>query len=319
MKKEDNTYLLAADVGGTNTRVAVVTREGGIHTLLKKRTCSKEGRDEMIPFLISLFKETMRESKLSREKISGLGIGFPGPLDAQTGTIFNPPNLPGWDTVPLRRILEDEFRMPVSIENDANAAALGEWWKGVGVGTKSFVCITLGTGVGGGIILDGKLWYGASSMAGEIGHTTIIRNGIPCTCGNNGCLEAYASARGILDRTRRILAETQKGGQAEMELTFEDISNMAAQGDDRVLPVIEETGAILGIAVANLANLLNPEMIALFGGVTNLGDKLFIPMKEEVRKRAFERAREPLKIEVAKLGDNSGLLGAAKSILEKSQ
>lgn len=317
MKREHNTYLLAADVGGTNTRVAVVTCDGGVHTLVKKRTRCKEGRDEMLPFLISLFKETIRESKLSRERICALGIGFPGPLDAQTGTIFNPPNLPGWDNVPLRRILEDEFSLPVSIENDANAAALGEWWKGVGVGTKSFVCITLGTGVGGGIILDGKLWHGASSMAGEIGHTTVIRNGIPCTCGNRGCLEAYASARGIIDRTRRVLAKTEKEGEAETVLTFEDISNMAEKGDERILSIIHETGAILGIAVANLANLLNPEMVALFGGVTNLGEKLFTPMKEEVRKRAFERAREPLRIEVAKLGDNSGLLGAAKSVLLK--
>ncbi|GJQ59405.1 MAG: glucokinase [Candidatus Scalindua sp.] len=312
---EHNTYVMAADVGGTNTRIAVVSSQGEIHTLIKRDTHCKGGKDEMLSFLISLFKETIKKSQLPREKISGLGIGFPGPLDAQTGVIFNPPNLPGWNNIPLRNILENEFGSPVVIENDANAAALGEWWKGVGVGTKSFVCITLGTGVGGGIILGGKLWHGASSMAGEIGHTTIVPNGIPCTCGNRGCLEAYASARGITDRTRRILSETEKNREAETPLTFKDISHMVSQGDDRILPIIQETGVILGIAVANLANLLNPEMIALFGGVTSLGERLLSPMKEEVEKRAFQKAREPLRIEVAKLGDNGGLLGAAKSIL----
>ncbi len=154
-------------------------------------------------------------------------------------------------------------------------------------------------------------------MAGEIGHTTVVRNGIPCTCGNRGCLEAYASARGIVDRTERIFSETHRAGQAETALTFEEICNMTLLEDERILPIIQETGVILGIAVANLANLLNPEMVVLFGGVTNLGEKLLNPMKEEVRKRAFEKARERLKIEVAKLGDSGGLLGAAKSILEK--
>ncbi len=317
MTRKNYSYVLAADVGGTNTRVAIVNSEGEIHTHLKRRTRCKKGKDEMLPFLISLFHETIKDSKLPLEMIKGLGVGFPGPLDAQAGIIFNPPNLPGWNNVSLRNILENEFGIPVSIENDANAAALGEWWKGVGIGTQGFVCITLGTGVGGGIILGGKLWYGASSMAGEIGHTTVIPNGIPCTCGNSGCLEAYASARGITDRTQRVLAKTDEGGQSETVLTFENIYNMAVQGDDRVLSLIQETGVILGIAVANLANLLNPEMVALFGGVTNLGEKLLDPMREEVKKRAFEKAREPLSIEVAKLGDTSGLLGAAKSILTK--
>ncbi len=129
---------MAADVGGTNTRVAVVNSEGQIHTLLKRRTQCKGGKDKMLSFLISLFHETLRESGLPCDKIRGLGVGFPGPLDAQAGVIFNPPNLPGWEDVPLRRILEDEFKLPVSVENDANAAALGEWWKGAGAGTKSF-------------------------------------------------------------------------------------------------------------------------------------------------------------------------------------
>ncbi|MDR4496526.1 MAG: ROK family protein [Candidatus Scalindua sp.] len=315
MQNRPDTYVLAADVGGTNTRMAVVSGDGEIHALLKKPTRCKEGKEAMLQFLLSFMREIIRKSELPCEEIAGAGVGFPGPLDAETGIIFNPPNLTGWDGIPLRRILEDELKMPVSIENDANAAALGEWWKGAGAGTNSFICITLGTGVGGGIILDGRLWYGASGMAGEIGHTTIIRNGIKCTCGNSGCLEAYASARGIIDRVQNVLSERgDKRGIREC-LTLERISSMASQGNEMIGSIIRETGIILGIAVANIANLLNPEMVALFGGVTNLGETLFKPMREEVKKRAFEKATEPLKIEVAKLGDNSGILGAAKSIL----
>ena len=184
MTKISNNHVLAADVGGTNTRMAVVNESGDILTLLKKSTHCKDGRDEMIRFIVSFAGETIEKSKLSKEEICGMGIGFPGPLNAETGTIFNPPNLNGWDSVPLRDILEKELRVPVAIENDANAAALGEWWRGAGSGTHSLFCITLGTGVGGGIIMDGKIWHGASSIAGEIGHTTVIRDGIKCTCGN---------------------------------------------------------------------------------------------------------------------------------------
>ena len=143
-----NNYVLAADVGGTNTRMAIVTGNGDILTLLKKSTHCKDGRAEMIKFLVSLARETIEKSNLPEEKISGMGIGFPGPLNAETGTIFNPPNLKGWDNVPLKDILEKELKVPVAIENDANAAALGEWWKGTGTGTSSLFCITLGTGVG---------------------------------------------------------------------------------------------------------------------------------------------------------------------------
>lgn len=314
MQIRPDTYVLAADVGGTNTRMAIVSGDGEIHTLLKKTTRCKEGKDVMLQFLLSFMKEIIRESELPYKKIAGAGVGFPGPLDAEAGIIFNPPNLTGWDNVPLKRILEDELKMPVSIENDANAAAFGEWWKGAGTGTNSFICITLGTGVGGGIILGGRLWYGASGMAGEIGHTTIIPNGIKCTCGNSGCLEAYASARGIIDRVQNALSERGDKGEIQECLTLERISNMASQGNEMIKSIIRETGVILGIAVANLANLLNPEMVALFGGVTNLGESLLKPMREEVKKRAFEKATESLKIEVAKLGDRSGILGAAKSI-----
>lgn len=317
MSKVLNNYVLAADIGGTNTRMAVVNTEGEIIKLLKKPTYCKEGRDKMIKFLISFLMETIEESGLGKHEICGLGIGFPGPLDAEKGIIYNPPNLSGWGNVPLKDILEEEFKLPVSVENDANAAALGEWWKGAGVGANSLICITLGTGVGGGIILDGNVLHGTSWMAGEIGHTTVIRDGLLCTCGNRGCLEAYASARGIIERAQIALSDDKASYEAEGKMDLERINKLASQGDEIMSNIIKETGVILGIAIANLANLLNPEVVVLFGGVTNLGDKLLKPVKEEVHNRAFKEATESLKIEISKLGDQSGVLGAAKSIFLK--
>ena len=319
MTKISNNHVLAADVGGTNTRMAVVNENGDILKLLKKSTHCKEGRDEMIKFIVSFAGETIEKSKLPKEEICGLGIGFPGPLNVETGTIFNPPNLNGWDNVPLRDILEKELKVPVAIENDANAAALGEWWKGAGSGTSSLFCITLGTGVGGGIVMDGKVWHGASSIAGEIGHTTVICDGLKCTCGNIGCLEAYACSGGILKRVNDALLKERDNDSRQPLTNLKQIDQMVMQGNEIVLNVIKETGVILGIAIANIANLLNPEMIVLFGGVTNLGENLVGPLKEEVKKRAFKKATESLRIELSQLGDNSGILGAARNILSKLQ
>ena len=319
MTNMSNNYVLAADIGGTNTRMAVVNENGDIHTLLKKSTHCKEGRDEMIRFIVSFAGETIEKSKLPKEEIRGMGIGFPGPLNVETGIIFNPPNLNGWDSIPLRDILEDELKVPVAIENDANAAALGEWWKGAGSGTGSLFCITLGTGVGGGIILDGKVWHGASSIAGEIGHTTVIRDGIECTCGNVGCLERYACSGAILKRVNDALLEEGSNSSVKPLTNLKQVDQMVMQDNEIVLNVIKETGAILGIAIANIANLLNPEMVVLFGGVINLGEHLFEPLKEEVKRRAFKKATESLRIELSQLGDNSGTLGAAKNILSKLQ
>ncbi|MFQ5686357.1 MAG: ROK family protein [Candidatus Scalindua sp.] len=320
MTKILHNHVLAADVGGTNTRMAIVTGDGDILTLLKKPTHCKNGRDEMIRFLVSFAREVIEKSNLpEEEKICGMGIGFPGPLNAETGTIFNPPNLYGWDNVPLKDILEKELIVPVAIENDANAAALGEWWKGAGSGASSLFCITLGTGVGGGMILEGKVWHGASSIAGEIGHTTIIRDGIECTCGNTGCLEIYACSGGILKRVNDALLEEGDNGKFKLLTNLKEIDQMLIQGNEVVLKIIKETGVILGIAIANLANLLNPEMVVLFGGVTNLGANLIGPLKEEVKRRAFKKATESLRIELSHLGDNSGILGAAKNILSQLQ
>jgi glucokinase len=167
--------------------------------------------------------------------------------------------------------------------------------------------------------MDGKVWHGASSIAGEIGHTTVISDGLKCTCGNIGCLEAYACSGGILKRVNDALLKERDNGSRQPLTNLKQIDQMVMQGNEIVLNVIKETGVILGIAIANIANLLNPEMIVLFGGVTNLGENLVGPLKEEVKKRAFKKATESLRVELSQLGDNSGILGAARNILSKLQ
>lgn len=169
------------------------------------------------------------------------------------------------------------------------------------------------------MVLEGKVWHGASSIAGEIGHTTIIRDGITCTCGNTGCLEIYACSGGILKRVNYALLEEGDNDQFQPLTNLKEMDQMLIQGNEVVLKIIKETGVILGIAIANLANLLNPEMVVLFGGVTNLGENLIGPLKEEVKRRAFKKATESLRIELSQLGDNSGILGAARNILSQLQ
>lgn len=278
---------------------------------MKRPTLSHRGRDAMIGRMVVMLKDTARSSKVGLGKIIGIGVGFPGPLDAQEGIVFNPPNLKGWLNVPLRQILEGELGRPVVLENDANAAALGEYWRGAGRGVRSLVCLTLGTGIGGGIVLEGKVWHGARGIAGEIGHTTVIRGGRRCGCGNRGCLEAYGSSHGIITSMKELLG---KDG-AKAQITMEEINARVVAGDRKAQRVIRDAGIILGIAIANIANVLNPEVVVLAGGVSNLGDYLFNPIREEVKKRALPKAVEGLKIAKAELGDNAGVIGAARSVL----
>lgn len=304
-------------------RTALLNGRGEILAHMRKSTNADKGRDKVIEKLITMLKAAAAKHNTPLKRIEGIGIGFPGPVDVELGMVLNPPNMKGWVNVPLRGIMEDEFKMPVIIENDANAAALGEYWMGAGKGTKSLVCITLGTGVGGGIVLNDKVWHGATGIAGEIGHTTVIRNGLKCNCGNRGCLEAYASATGMVRmmhiRLRRISRKLELQGDVdEKKLNKEGskyISELAEKGNKIALGVVKEMTQILGIALANIANVLNPEVIVISGGVTNMGSKLFEPLRNEVKKRAFEKAVKYLRIVPAGLGENAGVIGAARSAL----
>ena len=202
--------------------------------------------------------------------------------------------------------------MPVILENDANAYALGEFWMGSGKGAKSLVCLTLGTGVGGALILNGRIWHGRDDMGGEIGHMTIERNGLICNCGNHGCLESYVSATGIVKRTKLALKKRKNSSLSKKKnrLTSKLIFSEAKKGDPLCRDIVSETGKYLGIGLANLVNVINPEMIIIGGGVIQSGKVLLKTAKQELKKRAFSRGVEHLKILPSKLGSEAGMIGS---------
>jgi len=317
-KSLEKKYSIGVDLGGTNIVSAIVNCQGKIVSRLKVPTLAERGKEATIKRIIETIHENIVQSTIVLDDIIGIGIGAPGPLDIKRGIINFAPNLPGWIDVPLKKKLKNEFNMKVVLENDANAAAWGERCFGAGQGVDNLVCFTLGTGIGGGIIIDGKIYHGNNYGAAELGHMTVNKDGPRCNCGNYGCLEAYSSATGIKNR---IINRIEEGIKSEF-LNFDDdklfeslrlksIFEAARKRDKLTKGVVEEAISYLGIAIANIANILNPEMVVLVGGITNEGDKLLIPLREEVKKRAFYSNYKSLEIVIGKLGGNAGVLGAA--------
>jgi glucokinase len=270
----------------------------------------------MVGMIGEVIRDAKREGGLSDESFLGIGLGSPGPLDRKSGTVIETPNL-GWRNFPLRDLISNAIGLEAELDNDANAATLGEWWQGAGRGVRSLVGVTLGTGIGGGLILDGELYHGVSDAAAEIGHMTIDSTGRKCNCGNYGCLEAYASGPAIAARA----VEGLEAGAASLlpdlvegdfgRITSETVSEAIVMGDTYAADVMRETAKFLGTGVANLINLLNPEMIVISGGVTRAGDHLFDPLRSEVRRRAFRKAADSCRIVPGELGDMAGVIGAA--------
>ncbi len=317
-KSVEKKYSTGVDLGGTNIVSAIVNYQGKIVNSIKVPTFAEKGKESTIKRTIKTIHENIVQSTIAFNDIIGIGIGAPGPLDVKRGIINFAPNLPGWRDVPLRKILEDEFNTKVVLENDANTAAWGERCFGMSRGVNNLVCFTLGTGIGGGIIIDGKIYHGNNYGAAELGHMTVNKDGPRCNCGNYGCLEAYSSATGIKNRIRDRIKE----GIKSRFLSFDDdelleslrlklIFETARKGDKLTKGVVEEAISYLGIAIANIANILNPEMVVLVGGITNEGNKLLIPLRMEVKKRALYSNYKSLKIVIGKLGGNAGVLGAA--------
>ncbi len=318
-KDVEKKYSIGVDLGGTNIVSALVNYQGKIVNRLKVPTLTERGKEATINRIIEAIHKNIAQSGIVAGDIIGIGIGAPGPLDIKKGIINFAPNLPGWRDVPLKKILEDEFNMKVVLENDANAAAWGERYFGAGEGVNNLVCFTLGTGIGGGIIIDGKIYHGSNYGAAELGHMTVNKDGPRCNCGNYGCLEAYSSATGIKNRIKNRI---KKGMQSKFlnfdsdddlfeSLRLKSIFETARKGDKLTKDIVEEAISYLGIAIANIANILNPEMVVLVGGITNEGDKILIPLREEVKKRTICSNYKSLKIVIGKLGENAGVLGAA--------
>jgi len=317
-KSLEKKYSIGVDLGGTNIVSTVVNYQGKIVSRLKVPTLAERGKESTIKRIVETIHENIVQSTIASGDIIGIGIGAPGPLDVKKGIINFAPNLPGWRDVPLRKILEDEFNMKVVLENDANAAAWGERCFGAGQGVNNLVCFTLGTGIGGGIIINGKIYHGNNYGAAELGHMTVNKDGPRCNCGNYGCLEAYSSATGIKNRIKNRIKEGMKSKFLDFDedklfesLRLKSIFEAARKGDRLTKDIVEEAISYLGIAIANIINILNPEMVVLVGGITNEGNKLLIPLGEEVKKRALYSNYKSLKIVIGKLAGNAGVLGAA--------
>lgn len=307
-------YVLGIDIGGTNVVVGAVSPDGRqVLGLRSEPTEASRGPDRVIDRIVSLAREAIAEARRSEARIVGVGIGSPGPLDTRTGVVILTPNL-GWTDMPLRDRIATALGLPATLDNDANCALAGEAWVGAARGARHAVAFTLGTGIGGGIIVDGQLVHGASDVAGEIGHMTIETNGRRCGCGNDGCLEAYASGPAI---ARRAAEAIEAGAESSLRttplaVTAETVFQAAADGDPLALEVVQDTARYLGVGVANLINILNPEVVVICGGVTRAGERLFAPLRREVARRAFRPAVQACRILPGELPGTAGVVGAAK-------
>ncbi|MFN3966882.1 MAG: ROK family protein [Endomicrobiia bacterium] len=314
-KLRHSQFSIGVDLGGTKISAGIVDQSGKIISKTKLPTFAQKGPEFVINQIIKSIQQVIKKSKIKHSQILGIGIGAPGPLDTEKGIIHHAPNLPGWNEIPLRNKIQSKIGMDVFIDNDANLAALGESWIGAGKNVKNLICITLGTGVGGGLILDGKIFHGFQDAAGEIGHITVNPSGPKCNCGNYGCLEAYSSATGIVNRIREAIKNGEKSSLKE-PITSKKVYEFALKGDKLSKRIMKEAGIYLGIALSTVANLLNLEMAIITGNVANAGDMIFEPARHEIKKRTIYPANK-MKIVPAKLKTDAGIIGSARVVFLK--
>ena len=312
-------WILALDVGGTNMSAALFSDSGGDPVARStRRTPGAEGPAGVVEAAVRLLDEVRgqgAEKGVDLTRIVGVGVGVPGTVEPGRGIVSLAPNL-GWKGVPIRDLLQDRLGLPVVVDNDANCAALGEWWVGAGRGSRLMIAATLGTGIGGGIVKEGRVLRGVGGAAGEIGHMTIEMDGRPCQCGNYGCLEAYASGTAIGLRAREAVEGGAESTISQMVETAEEITaavvtRAAQEGDPLGLRILRETARYLGAGLAGLVNVLNPDRIVLAGGVVKAGSLLLDPVREEVRRRAFLGSAEACVIAAARDPELAGVRGAA--------
>ncbi|OIJ17680.1 glucokinase [Anaerobacillus alkalilacustris] len=310
-------WLVGVDIGGTTIKLAFISEAGEIMTKWEIDT-DKSNNGQQIPTDIAKAIQTkLIELDQQKEKLIGIGIGAPGPVNFHDGSIEVAVNL-GWKNFPLKALLEQELGLPVVVDNDANLAALGEMWKGAGEGANDLIFVTLGTGVGGGIISSGKIVHGINGAGGEIGHvTSVIEGGAPCNCGKKGCLETIASATGIARLAVEAITSTETPSQLrelyneQKNLTAKQVLDAAREEDELATKVIDQVTLHLGLALANLSNGLNPEKIVIGGGVSKAGDTILQPVKEQFARFAFPRVLDGVEITIATIGNDAGVIGGA--------
>jgi glucokinase len=307
--------VCAVDLGGTNLRAANIDRDGRIYERVRAATPASDKAEDIVSAIVAAVRECETAGLKRGAQIQAVSVVVPGSVQVGTGVVVNAPNIPSLPGFRLTSALNSALDHPVLLENDANAAALGEMWRGAARNCKTIICLTLGTGVGGAIVLDGKLWRGVDGTAGEIGHASVAPfGGVNCKCGNVGCLEVYASATAIVRATRDGLAKhpgSSLHSIAAAELTSRKVHSAAIEGDEFAIEIFRNVGVYLGVAMANIVDIFNPEMIVIGGGVTAAWDLFAQNAREEVMKRAFPVPAQRCKIVRAECGDDSGLFGAA--------
>lgn len=312
--------IIGIDLGGTNLRCALMDDEHRILARYETSTGALDGPDNVVQRMASGVLAVTKQAGVATEKIRAVGIGAPGPLDSCRGVVLEMPNLPGWEDYPLAARLSEKTNLTCLLENDANAAGWGEFWGGAGQGCSSMILMTLGTGIGGAVIMHNELVRGPDTTAGEIGHLVVTDGGRLCGCGGHGCIEAYASATATVARFVEALTQgwdSSLASKPHAEITCADIFTAAAAGDHLATQIAKETGRYLGVMAANMANLLNPERCVFSGGMIKAGDLLFDAIREGCAEHAFPAPAKRMEILPAALGGDAGVIGAAGLALQR--
>lgn len=301
------------DLGGTQLRVGVADGHGRLRTVLRRPTNAEQGREHVIDALVAGVKDALAEDGTRPASVRALGIGLPGPLDPARGVVISPANLPGFINVPLNKILSRRLGIRSYLHHDAHLAAFAEYRLGAARGARDLVYVTVSTGIGAGLILDGKLYSGAHGMAGEVGHIVVQANGPLCTCGNRGCVEALASGTGIARAALELAPQQARSALHGLDTpTAADVVRAARREDDLALHILDAAGTALGIAMGTLINLFNPELIVLGGSVINAGALLLSPMRRSMDASSWKAARRGLRIVKPALGPDVGVIGAVE-------
>ena len=308
-------YVFGVDIGGTTVKLGLFDVEGNLLEKWEIPTRTEEEGSHILPDIAASIQEKIAEKQIAPENVAGVGVGAPGPVDSE-GVVHRAANL-GWGTFSIKETLEEIIHMPVMAGNDANVAALGEMWRGGGQGSNDLIVVTLGTGVGGGIIVDGKVLTGATGAGGEIGHIHVEDEETEvCGCGNKGCLEQYTSATGITRLANRKLKASDKGSILRgKEVSAKTVFDAVKEKDELAMEVAKEFGDYLGNGLANIACVVNPEAIVIGGGVSKAGEVLIDYIKPNYEKNVFHGSRN-VKFALATLGNDAGIYGAAKLVLD---
>lgn len=295
-------YIISIDLGGTATKLGLFNFRDKLLMSTSFSTEKKSSKKALIQAICQEIEKLISNARLKKNQIKAIGMGVPGPINSKKGLVYYFPNIPGWKNTPIKKIMEDKLGIPVFIDNDVNLMTLAEFIHGAGKGAQDIICMTLGTGVGGGLIINGKLFRGSKLVAGEIGHIPIELNGAKCNCGGRGCLESYVGNKSILKIANRYFGS---------KITLIDLERKAKKGNKIALRIWRDTGAKIGMALTGVANLLNPERIIIGGGVAKAGRILFDSIRKTVRENAMPIQGKSVKIVKSRLGYTAGLIGAA--------